>query len=33
MKNFNPLETIHGTLLAGFVLAIVLTFVVKALVG
>ena len=27
----NPLDTIKGTLIAGFVLAIVLTFVIKAL--
>jgi hypothetical protein len=33
MKNVNPLETIHGTILAGVVLAIVLTFVVKLLAG
>lgn len=29
----NPLETIQGTIGAGVVLAIVLTFVVKALAG
>jgi hypothetical protein len=33
MKNLNPLETIHGTLIAGVVLAVILTFVVKWLAG
>lgn len=33
MKNLNPLETIHGTIIAGVVLAVVLTFVVKWLAG
>lgn len=33
MKHINPLETIHGTVIAGVVLAIVLTFVVKWLSG
>ncbi len=29
MKNLNPLETIHGTIIAGVILAVVLTFIVK----
>lgn len=29
----NPLSSIHGTIVAGFVLAIVLGFVVKAIAG
>jgi hypothetical protein len=29
----NPLDTIKGTLIAGFVLAVVLVFVAKALAG
>jgi hypothetical protein len=33
MKDLNPLETVHGTIIAGVVLAIVLTFIVKWLAG
>lgn len=33
MKNVNPLDTIHGTVIAGVVLAMVLTYVVKWLAG
>ena len=29
----NPLDTVKGTLIAGFVLAIVLVFIIKALAG
>ncbi len=29
----NPLDTIKGTIIAGFVLAVVLTYVIKALAG
>ena len=33
MKSLNPLDSIHGTIVAGVVLAVVLTFVVKWLAG
>lgn len=33
MKNLNPLESVAGTIITGFVLAIVLVFVAKALAG
>lgn len=29
----NPLETVKGTIIAGFVLAVVLVFVIKAMAG
>ena len=32
-NTMNPLSSIHGTIVAGFVLAIVLGFVVKAIAG
>lgn len=33
MKSLNPLDSIHGTIVAGIVLAVVLTFVLKWLTG
>ena len=33
MKNVNPLDTVHGTIIAGLVLAVFLTYVVKWLAG
>lgn len=33
MKNMNPLESVTGTIAAGFVLAIVLVFIARALAG
>ena len=33
MKNVNPLDTVHGTIIAGLVLAVLLTYVVKWLAG
>ncbi len=33
MKNANPLDTVHGTIIAGLILAVVLTYVVKLLAG
>jgi hypothetical protein len=33
MKSLNPLDSIHGTIVAGVVLAVVLTFILKWLTG
>ena len=33
MKTVNPLDTVHGTIIAGLVLAVLLTYVVKWLAG